>query len=313
MEPRPGPDDGLAVPIEFESRRGAGAGLGVSLGGGGLYFIAWQVAYLDELATGGVDLSGAERIVGTSAGSVVSSMLAAGSLDRLHTEVRLLSKAPKLVAALAPAGELSPSQTRARDLFGAAADAGADTIRAIGHAALAADAPPPARTVRTLTAVMGRRSWPAPALALTCVDTFTGERCVVTGTAGVPVTTAAAASSAVPGIFAPQPVLDRRCMDGGVSGTGIHLDLLAGADRAVVLSLNDGTAVDQGLMTVAPGAIEAELDALRASGTEVWLRSPAPVAIDELMSPEAVPGALEEGRAAARRDLSELRGFLARR
>ena len=39
---------------------------------------------------------------------------------------------------------------------------------------------------------------------------------------------AVAASSAVPGIFAPQAIGDRRCMDGGVSGPGTHLDLLAG-------------------------------------------------------------------------------------
>ena len=30
-------------------------------------------------------------------------------------------------------------------------------------------------------------------------------------------------------------------MDGGVSGTGTHLDLIVGAGRAVVLSLTDGS------------------------------------------------------------------------
>ena len=39
---------------------------------------------------------------------------------------------------------------------------------------------------------------------------------------------AAAASSSVPVIFSPQPLHDRRAMDGGVSGTGIHADLAAG-------------------------------------------------------------------------------------
>ena len=55
---------------------------------------------------------------------------------------------------------------------------------------------------------------------------------------------AVAASSAVPGLFTPQPILDRRCMDGGVSGTGTHLDLVAGARRAVVLHLTDGAGAD---------------------------------------------------------------------
>lgn len=304
-------DDGLAVPIDHTVRRAAGVRLGVSLGGGGLYFIAWQAAYLHELAAAEIDLTGAERIVGTSAGSVVASALAAGSLDRLHSELRFLAGAPKLIAALAPAADLSPSQERARDRYAAAVDADPATIRTIGHAALAAATPPASKMVRRLAIVMGRRRWPSPALHVTCSDAFSGERCVITAAAEVTVPRAAAASSAVPGLFAPQQVLDRRCMDGGVSGTGTHLDLLAGAQRGFVLSLTDGSTIDEGLMTVAPGAVEAELDALRASGTDVWVRSPTPFAIEDLMSPEAVPAALEEGRATARRDLPRLRSFLA--
>ncbi len=311
MAPATSSDDGLAVPIDPDARRGAGVRLGISLGGGGLYFIAWQVAYLDELASAGIDVAGADRLVGTSAGSVVSSMLAAGSLGRLHTAARLLAKVPRVVAAMAPAGALSPSQTRALELFGAARTADPDKVREIGHAALAAGGPPPGRMARALTVVMGRRSWPSPALQLTCVDAFTGERCVMTADSGVPLPRAAAASSAVPGLFAPQPVRDRRCMDGGVSGTGTHLDLLAGARRAFVLSLTDGSMVGEGGMTVAPGAVEADLEALRSSGTEVWMRCPAPVDIDRLMSPAAVSEALTAGRAAARRDTTELRSFLA--
>ena len=60
---------------------------------------------------------------------------------------------------------------------------------------------------------------------------------------------AAAASSSVPGIFSPQPILDRRCMDGGVSGSGINSDVVAGAERVVILALatlgaNDVTLYD---------------------------------------------------------------------
>lgn len=302
--------DGLALPIDHGARRGAGVRVGVSLGGGGIYFIAWQVAYLHELARAGIDLARSDRLVGTSAGSVVSSMLAAGTLERLHAEVRAMSSAPALIGALVAAGDLSPSRARARDLFGAATDAEPPTVRAIGHAALAATAPSPLRTVAILTAVMGRRRWPSPSLHLTCVDAHSGERCVVTHASGVPVARAAAASAAVPGIFAPQRILDRRCMDGGVSGTGTHLDLLSGAGRAVVLSLTDGSALDEGLMTVAPGSVEAEFDLLRASGTRLWVRSPAPVGLEELMSPDSVPAALDDGRTTARRDAPALARFL---
>ena len=62
----------------------------------------------------------------------------------------------------------------------------------------------------------------------------------------------------MPGLFAPQPIGDRRCMDGGISGTGTHLDLLAGARRVVVLALTDGSEVTEPMMTTAPGATDSE-------------------------------------------------------
>ena len=115
----------------------------------------------------------------------------------------------------------------------------------------------------------------------------------------------------MPGLFAPQPIGGRKCMDGGVSGTGTHLDLLAGAGRAVVLSLTDGAGVDEGRMTVGPGEIERELEALRSTGTKVVFRMPTEVDLDRLMDPTAVPGAIELARGQAADDAAELRDLLA--
>ena len=108
-----GAADDLVRPRDFDARYGDGLGLGVSLGGGGLWFVAWQVAYLSALSERGVDLAGADRVVGTSAGSIVASMLDGDRLARFHREVSMLAKVPKLLGALAPAGELHPSQERA--------------------------------------------------------------------------------------------------------------------------------------------------------------------------------------------------------
>jgi NTE family protein len=303
--------DSLARPIDMGAGYGAGLGVGLSLGGGGIWFVAWQVSYLHELNRRGVDLAGADRVVGTSAGSLVASVLEAGNLARLHAELRVLARVPKVVGVLAPASELSPSQQRALDLFGAAADAEPGRIREIGHAALAAATPSPLAMSRNVSVILASRGWPAEALHLTCVDAFSGERCVVTRSSKVPVARAVAASSAVPGLFAPQPLADRRCMDGGVSGTGIHLDLLAGARRALVVGLTDGAGVDEGRMTVAPGATRRELDELAASGTEVMFRMPESVDLDRLMDPTAVPDAIEMGRRQAAADVDQLRSFLA--
>jgi NTE family protein len=291
------------------ARRGDGLDRSVVLGGGGLYFVAWQVGYLHTVQQAGIDIRGAQRIVGTSAGSVVATVLSHGRLGWLNTQVGALGRFPALLGAMAPATGLRPSQERALAEFGAAGDARPETIQSIGRAALAAVTQDPSRVRGSLGLIITARSWPSAALHVTCVDAYTGERCVVDTSSGVRPVAAAAASSAVPGLFPPQPVGDRRCMDGGVSGTGLHLDLVAGARRAIVLALSDGANVTEPRMTVHPGSIEAELSAVSGTGTRVFLRTPGVVDIATLMSPTAVPGAHAAGAAQATADLPELREF----
>lgn len=303
--------DGLAVPIDMSAAHGSGLDSTLVLGGGGLFFIAWQVGYLHAARQAGIDLGSAERVVGTSAGSLVATVLSHGRLGWLHTQVSALGHLPMLLSAIAPATGLAPSQERALLLFTGAGDALPQTLQSIGRAALAAGTQDPARVRGNLRLIVAARRWPSPALHTTCVDAYTGERCVVTHDSGVRPVNAVAASSAVPGIFPPQPVGDRRCMDGGVSGTGLHLDLVAGARRSVVLSLSDGSSVTEARMTTHPGAIEAELAGLRATGTSVFLRTPGSVAVADLMDPAAVPLALAAGAEQATADLDELREFWA--
>ncbi|MDQ6797795.1 MAG: patatin-like phospholipase family protein [Actinomycetota bacterium] len=302
--------DGLARPIDFDARYGAGLRLGVSLGGGGVFFVAWQVAYLHEMAGRGIDLAGADRVVGTSAGALVAAVLEAGRIRRMHAQLTVVARLPKLLGALAPAGNLRPSQLRAAEMFREAPDADAGRIRAIGHAALAAQTSAPPVMARKLGLILASRRWPSGALHITCVDTYTGERCIITEDAGVAIAGAVAASSAVPGLFAPQPIGERRCMDGGVSGSGTHLDLLAGTQRVVVLALTDGRGVTQSMMTSAAGSTENEFAALRSSGSQVFSRTPASVDPAALMDPAAVPGAIEMARRQAASDADELREFL---
>src|ERR1700712_5206972 len=48
------------------------------LGGGGITGIAWEIGLLAGLAEAGTDLSGADLVVGTSAGSVVGAQITSG-------------------------------------------------------------------------------------------------------------------------------------------------------------------------------------------------------------------------------------------
>jgi NTE family protein len=293
----------------MDARYGRGIERGLVLGGGGIWFVAWQTGYLRRLEELGLQLGLADRLVGTSAGSIVASILAGEKLAGFGRTVDLLTRAPGLLARMAASGPLEPSCERALDSFRDARDCEPQTLREIGFAALAARTPTAEVTARNFSVILRMRRWPSSRLHITCVDAFTGERIVVTRSAAVPLARAAAASSAVPGIFAPQPIQDRKCMDGGVAGTGVHLDLVAGARRALVISLVDGSEPDLAWGTMTPESIRQEFADLQASGTEALRIVPRTQVPEDVMDPRLAVHAVQEGVAQADDDITLLRGF----
>jgi NTE family protein len=300
-------DDGLAQPISFDARYGAGVDRALVLGGGGVVFVAWLTAYLRELTARGVAVADADRVVGTSAGSVLATVVAAGHLERFAKVIRVVEQRPSLIGRLAPAAELTPSQQRAVDLFEHAADADPSVIRAIGAAALAARTPGFNRLPSSVVLMTQTWQWPPRSLVVSAVDAYSGERLALQHGSGVPLPRAVAASASVPGLFAPQPIGDRRAMDGGVSGTGIHADLVAGARRALVFPIVGD--VPEGRMTMTPGGTGREIAALRASGTEVEVRHSRLPGTTNLMDPAEVPAALALGAEQAGEDAPALADF----
>jgi NTE family protein len=299
----------IALPRSMDARYGRGIERGLVLGGGGIWFVAWQTGYLRRLEELGLQLGLADRLVGTSAGSIVASILAGEKLAGFGRTVDLLTRAPGLLARMAASGPLEPSCERALDSFRDARDCEPQTLREIGFAALAARTPTAEVTARNFSVILRMRRWPSSRLHITCVDAFTGERIVVTRSAAVPLARAAAASSAVPGIFAPQPIQDRKCMDGGVAGTGVHLDLVAGARRALVISLVDGSEPELAWGTMTPETIRQEFADLRASGTEALRIVPRTQVPEDVMDPRLAVHAVQEGVAQADDDITLLREF----
>jgi NTE family protein len=293
--PTHGKTDDLHWPISFAAQYGKGLDRAICFGGGGVFFVAWQIAYLKSLSEANVELNPVDRVIGTSAGSIVATLFTSGRANDFYGELALLAKVPALIAALAPSGDLHASPKYALQLFQDATTGDPEAARHIGHAALAAQTPSPTSMRRNLALVVRQRSWPSPALHTSTVDTLTGDRCIVTDSSQVPVPAALAASTAIPGVFPPQQIGDRKCMDGGICGTGTHLDVLAGSKRALVLSLRDLTNTKESGMTQSPAASKAELDALTASGTKVFRASPEHFTLAELMSPTAVSKAMEMG------------------
>ena len=212
---------------------------------------------------------------------------------------------------LTPATGLRPSQSRALRLFSEAADASAETLRGIGFAALAAQGESATRFRESVGLVLGPGSgtWPAGSLSIVTVDAYTGERLVLTSAAGVSAARAVAASASVPGLFDPQPVHDRKCMDGGVSGSGTHSDIVAGAGRAVVISLGASNPPEKAWGTLSAGSFAREMQALAGAGTQAVARGPRKVDSATLMSPKSVPGALAMGDEQAHEDAATIGEF----
>lgn len=300
---------GMALPRSMAALYGRGIDRGLVLGGGGVWFVAWQTGYLRRLEELGLGLGSADRLVGTSAGSLVASILAGERLSGFGRTVDLLTRAPGLLALMTSSGPLEPSCQRALDAFRDSRDSTPETLRAIGFAALAARTPSADTTARNLGVILRMRKWPSSRLHITCVDAYTGERCVITRSAGVPLARATAASSAVPGIFAPQPVQDRKCMDGGVAGTGVHLDLVAGARKALVISLVDGTEPELAWGTMTPETIRQEFDDLVATGTQALRVIPRAEVPEDVMDPRLAVNAARAGVLQADEDLDRLRDF----
>ena len=227
----------VALTVDMAARRGAGHRRTVVLGGGGIFFIAWQVAFLNELARQGLVLRDATRFVGTSAGSIVAAIYTGGGIGRFARTMDVLSRAPGVVAALAPPATCpqpvaGTGLVHDRHRLRAGDDPG---DRPGGHGRGRRPASAMRRTAR-LTIV--RRGWPDRSLAITAVDTYTGERLVIDHRAGVPVATAAAASGTVPGLFSPvdpRPVLHgRRC-----GRVGHPQRSGGGSQRTFILSLSE--------------------------------------------------------------------------
>ncbi len=199
------------------------------LGGGGVTGIAWETGLIAGLAELGIDLAGADVIIGTSAGSVVGADIAAGQeLESLY-QAQLAPPAPEPAARMGwgVIGRLLWVMSTSRD-----------PVRArtrIGHWALAARTMPEADRRRVFEGRLPVGDWPAKVLKVTAVDARTGEFVVFDSGGDVGLVDAVGASCAVPGVWPPVTIGDRRFVDGGVRSVA-NADLAAGYERVVIVA-----------------------------------------------------------------------------
>jgi NTE family protein len=303
-------DDGLAIPLPANPSLGKGKNLALVLGGGGEYFAAWMLGFAQGLHENGVTYEMPDVIVGTSAGSVVGSTLAGGHLQWLAREFDFFGEVPKLLEALVPTPAPNASQRRAHELCNTATNAGIDTIQAIGRGAMAARNPSVENLQRMISILTRNSSWPSPKFHAVTMDCYSGERLVVSAGSDVPISHAASASMSLPGIFGPTWIKDRLCMDGGMSPSSTHSDLVAGAKRAVVVSLTDGEPGSGPRFSSMPNTIRQEIKTLEAAGTRTMLIAANPGKVD-LVSPEEIKPAMQLGYDRGVREAGNIKAFWA--
>ncbi|MGY5129804.1 patatin-like phospholipase family protein [Streptomyces nigrescens] len=206
------------------------AGTALVLGGGGLTGIGWEIGMLAGLAEAGIDLTDADVVIGTSAGSIVGAHLTSRHVPLEEMYARQLA-----VPEARSAARMGPA---ALARFAAIALRSRDTVSfgvRMGKLALAARTVLEAEQRTVMARTLGLTDWPARRLVITAVDAATGERTAFDDTSGVGLLDAVGASCAVPGIYPPVTIDGTRWIDGGVHSTA-NADLASGYGRVVVVA-----------------------------------------------------------------------------
>ncbi|SFW50723.1 patatin-like phospholipase family protein [Amycolatopsis australiensis] len=267
-------------------------GQALVLGGGGVAGIAWTTGLLTGLADHGQDLTGADLLVGTSAGAAVAAQVTSGrSLEELFAR----QADPALQAPEIPADV--DLEKFAAEFGGALAGAAspAEVRRAVGKLALAAETVSEADRRAVIEARLPVHEWPEQRLVIVAVDAETGEPRRFDRESGVSLVDAVAASCAVPGIWPAVTIGGRRYVDGGVRSAD-NADYAAGATRITVVSpLGDSAPLP------AEKPLSEVLADLRAAGAEVALVTPDEASLAAIgqnpLDPSTRTPAAEAGRA----------------
>lgn len=209
------------------------------LGGGGAAGNAWLIGVVAGLFDAGLDVTEADLIIGTSAGSTAAAQITSATPTQLLADI--LSAPPQqrtgsvgAGGGRVPTGPAANHMERTNRIIAAAEDA-ADMRRRMGAAALemdgASDSSTQTRWRATVAARLPSQRWPQRPMLITAVDARTGESVVFNRDSGVDLVDAVAASCA--GGFA-YSIGDHPYIDGGYRAD-VNADLAAGYRRVLII------------------------------------------------------------------------------
>ena len=304
---RPGPRQDQPQ-VDATQRVRAAGGRALVLGGGGSTGNAWLIGVIAGLFDAGLDVTEADLVIGTSAGSTAAAQISGATPTELLAAI--LAAAPQQRTGpagsdggRAPVRRAADHMERTSRIIAAAEDA-ADMRRRMGAAALALDASSDGagqtRWRATVAARLPSQGWPQRTMLVTAVDADTGEPVVFDRDSGVDLVDAVAASCASGFAYG---IGDNRYIDGGYRRNE-NADLASGCGRVLVLSPFGGrtrTPLEWGLH------LAAQLDELRARGSRVETIFPdsnsehmfGANAMDLSLRPPAARAGCGQGRALA--------------
>jgi NTE family protein len=289
--------------LDATGRVPAAGGRALVLHGGGSAGNAWEIGVIAGLSDAGLDVTAADLIIGTSAGSTAAVQITSATPTELVAEIL----SPALQQRTGPVGSgggrvpVGPAadhmEITARII--AAAEDAADMRRRMGAAALdtdaASDGSAQTRWRATVAARLTSQRWPKRSMFITAVDARTGEPVVFDRYSGVDLVDAVAASCANGFGVPPYRIGDSRYIDGGYRRNE-NADLAAGYARVLVLSPFSGRTrhpLEWGMQ------LAAQVEELRASGSRVETIFPDGVSLDafgvNMMDPSTRPPAVRAG------------------
>jgi NTE family protein len=264
------------------------------LGGGGVAGVAWELGVLQGIADEDPALArrviGADRIVGTSAGSSVAVQITSGiPLENLYA-AQLAEETEVIEVGFDAAAMIAGWTVAMRPMPDGSPPGPTEIRRRIGAMALAAPTTDEATRLKMHEAHLPSTQWPATDLAITAVDVESGELVAFRRDSGVRLLDAVTASCAVPGLWPPATIGDRRYMDGGMRSVA-NVDLAAGADHVLVVTPQRegapsafGPSTAEQFAELAPakalliGADDASIEAFGANPLSLATRTPSAIA-----------------------------------
>ncbi|TDM10635.1 patatin-like phospholipase family protein [Macrococcus lamae] len=201
----------------------------VVLGGGGIAGIAWESGVIAGLADNGIKLNTADKVIGTSAGSIVGSALTNGQSMKDYLAAMASQSAEQ---------DQSLASMDFFELFGrAAAGSSAEEIGKNFGRITQSREPAIADDARNnrMKQLVGQFNW-TDALTTTALNVETGKTHQFNKDSGVELLQAVAASSAVPGIWGSVHLNGEDWIDGGLT-SGNNAQFAEGYDQVVVIAM----------------------------------------------------------------------------